>query len=122
MKLIENIRAVATGNLRIIVDPLHTVSYNAKSSSEYERRYAKEYSIAVKIGANQWIDEDLITSSDGRVIQHALEEMKHAILENVYGEIYRDLIELNLLMRRELNYQETPSMKKLKEIMNEITL
>lgn len=122
MKLVENIRAVETGNRRIIEESLHTISYNTTPSSEYEIKYAREYSIVVKIGANQWIEEDHIKASDGRVIDYAVEDMKHAILEHVYGEIYRDLRELHLLMRREQSYRETPSMKKLEEIIGKITL
>lgn len=122
MKLVENLRAVETGNHRIIEDFLHTINYNTIPSTEYEIKYAKEYSIVVKIGANQWIEEDLVRASDGRVIDYAVEEMKHAILEHVYGEIDRDLRELYLLMRREQSYRETPSMMKLKEIMRKITL
>lgn len=122
MKLVENIRAVETGNRRIIEEPLHTIRYNTTPSTEYEIKYAKEYSIAVKIGANQWIEEDLIKSSEGRVVDYALEDMKHAIIEHVYGEINRDLRELYLLMRREQSYRDTPSMKKLEEIMGKITL
>lgn len=122
MKLVENLRAVETGNRRIIEDLLHTISYNATPNAEYEIKYAKEYSIVVKIGANQWIEEDLVRASDGRVIDHAVEEMKHAILEHVYGEIHRDLRELRLLMRREQSYRETPSMTKLEEIMEKIKL
>lgn len=122
MKLVENLRAVETGNRRIITEPLHTISYNTVPNSEYEIKYAKEYSIAVKIGANQWIEEDLIKASDGQVIHEAVEHMKHSILDHVYGEIRRDLIELLFLMRNELNYRETTSIKKLEEIMDKITL
>lgn len=122
MKLLENLRAVQTGKRRIVEEPLHTIQYNTEPSTEYEIKYAREYSILVKIGANQWIEEDLIRSSGGRVVDHAVEEMKHAILEHVYGEIYRDLRELSLLMRREQSYRDTPSMKKLEEIMRKIQL
>lgn len=122
MKLVENLRAVETGNRRVIEEPLHTISYNTTPNAEYEIKYAKEYSITVKIGANQWIEEELIRSSEGRVVDNALEDMKHAILEHVYGEIHRDLRELGLLMRREQSYRDTPSMKKLEEIMEKITL
>jgi hypothetical protein len=122
MKLVENLRAVETGNRRIIEEFLHTIRYDTTPSTEYEIKYAKQYSILVKIGANQWIEEDLVRASDGKVIEHAVENMKHAILEHVYGEIYRDLRELGILMRNELSYRETPSMTKLEEIMRKITL
>lgn len=122
MKLVENLRAVETGNRRIIEEPLHTIRYDTTPNLEYEIKYAREYSIVVKIGANQWIEEELIRSSEGRVVDNALEDMKHAILEHVYGEIHRDLRELGLLMRREQSYRDTPSMKKLEEIMRKIQL
>lgn len=122
MKLVENLRAIETGNRRIIEEPLHTISYNTVPNAEYEIKYAKEYSIVVKIGANQWIEEDLVRTSDGRVIDHALEEMKHAIIDHVYGEIERDLRELVILLRREQSYRETPSMTKLEEIMEKIKI
>lgn len=122
MKLVENLRAVETGNRRIIEEPLHTIRYTSEKDAEYSPKFAREYSIVVTLGANQWIEEDLIRSAEGRVIDHALEHMKHAILEHVYGEIYRDLRELSLLMRREQSYQETPSMSKLAEIIDKITL
>ena len=122
MKLVENLRAVETGKRRIVEGPLHTIQYNTEPSTEYEVKYAREYSILVKIGANQWIEEDLIRSSGGRVVEHAVEDMKHAILEHIYGEIYRDLRELYFLMRREQSYRDTSSMKKLEEIMSKIKL
>lgn len=122
MKLVENLRAVETGNRRIIEEPLHTISYNSVPNAEYEIKYAKEYSIVVKIGANQWIEEDLVTASGGKVINLAVEEMKHAIIDHVYGEIERDLRELRIFMRREQSYRETPSMTKLEEIMEKIKL
>jgi hypothetical protein len=122
MKLVDNIRAVETGNRRIIEEPLHTISYSTIPNAEYEIKYAKEYSIVVKIGANQWIEEDLVRASGGKVINLAVEEMKHAIIDHVYGEIHRDLRELGLLMRREQSYRESDSTKKLQEIMEKITL
>lgn len=122
MKLVENLRAVETGNRRIVEEPLHTIRFDATPNLEYEIKHAKEYSIVVKIGANQWIEEELIRSSGGRVIDHAVEDMKRAILEHIYGEIDRDLRELYLLMRREQSYRETSSLTKLEEIMGKITL
>lgn len=122
MKLVENLRAVETGNRRIIEEPLHTIRYTSERDAEHSPKFAKEYSIIVTIGTNQWIEEDLVRASSGRAIDHALEDMKHAILEHVYGEIYRDLRELSLLMRREQSYRETPSMSKLAEIIDKITL
>lgn len=122
MKLVENLKAVATGNRQHIMEPLHTIKYTTERDAEHSPKFAKEYSIIVAIGANQWIEEDLVRASDGKVIEHAVEHMKHAILDHVYGEIYRDLRELQFMMRRELSYRESPSLKKLEEIMEKITL
>jgi hypothetical protein len=122
MKLVENLRAINTGKRHIIEEPLHSIRYDVTPSTDYSPKLAKEYSITVSLGANQLIHEDLIKMSEGRVIDRAVENMKHAILELVYGEIHRDLRELSLLMHRELYYRETPSMKKLEEIIEKITL
>lgn len=122
MKLVENLRAVETGNRRMIEEPLHTIRYTSERDAEHSPKFAKEYSIIVTIGTNQWIEEDLVRASDGKVIELAVENMKHNILEHVYGEIYRDLRELQFIMRNELRYRESGSTKKLKEIMEKITL
>lgn len=122
MKLVDNLKAVATGNRQYIMEPLHTIKYTADVADIAGVNFAREYSIHVTIGTNQWIDEDLVRASDGKVIDHAVENMKHNILEHVYGEIYRDLRELQFLLRNELSYRESPSSKKLEEIMEKITL
>ena len=122
MKLVDNLKAVATGNRQYIMEPLHTIKYTADVADIAMGNFAREYSIHVTIGTNQWIDEDLVRASDGKVIDHAVENMKHNILEHVYGEIYRDLRELQFLMRNELSYRESTSTKKLQEIMEKIVL
>jgi hypothetical protein len=122
MKLVDNIRAVDTGNRQHIMEPLHTIRYTADPVDIAGVNFAREYSIRVTLGANQWIDEDLVRATDGKAIEYAVENMKHNILEHVYGEIYRDLRELQFLMRNELSYRESGSTKKLEEIMEKITL
>jgi uncharacterized protein (DUF111 family) len=122
MKLVENIKAVATGNRRHIDGPLHKIAYGASPVDIYSFNFAREYSIVVTIGANRWISEDALRASDGKVIEYAVDEMKHVILEHVYGEIYRDLRDLQFELRNESNYRESPSLKKLQEIMEKITL
>lgn len=123
MKLIDNIKAVETGNRRIIDEPLHKIklSYD-KAPDTYNPQFAKEYAITVTLGANQWISEDLIKASDGQVIEYAVQHMKYAIVEHVYGELRRDLMDLQMEMRRELNYYDSPSLKKLVKILEKITL
>ena len=122
MKLVDNLKAVATGNRQYIMEPLHTIDYKCESVETVLHNYAREYSIVVTVGTNQWIDEELVRKSGGKVIDHAVENMKHNILDHVYGEIYRDLRELQFLMRNELSYRESASTKKLEEIMEKITL
>lgn len=122
MKLVENLKAVATGNRQYIMEPLHTIKYTADPADIAGVNFAREYSIHVTIGANQWIDEELVRKSDGKAIEHAVENIKRNILDHLYGEIYRDLRELQFLLRNELSYRESPSLKKLEEIMEKITL
>lgn len=123
MKLIDNIKAIETGNRRHIVEPLHTIKLTFdRDTPDYTPRFSKEYAITVTLGANQWIAEDLIKASDGQIIEYAVKDMKYTIVEHVYGELRRDLMDLQLEMRREMNYYDSPSLKKLAQIVEKITL
>jgi hypothetical protein len=123
MKLVENIRAVETGKRRIIEEPLHKITYTAdKDYVELMPKSAKEYSITVTLGANQWIAEELIEQSKGEVIEFAVEQMKRDIIEHVYGEIRKDLMDLHMTMRHEINHYDSQSLKKLEKIVDKITL
>ena len=122
MKLVEHIKAVETGNRRPIEEPLYKIALTVDSPPTYEFNYAREYAITVKLGANQWIAEDLIKQSGVQVIEHAVDEMKHAIVEAVYGELRRDLMDLHRELRNELNYYDSPSIKKLVKIVEKISI
>ena len=122
MKLVEHIKAVETGNRRPIEEPLYKIVLKVDSPPTYKFNYAREYAITVTLGANQWIAEDLIKQAGVRVIEQAVDEMKHAIVEAVYGELRRDLMDLHREMRNELNYYDSKSIKKLVKIVEKITL
>ena len=123
MKIVDSIKAVATDNNRLIVEPLYKIKLETgKIPADYTVKFAREYAITITIGANQWIAEDLIRSSEGEVIDYAVQKMKHAIMEELYGELRRDLIDLQMEMRNELNYYDSPSLKKLVKIVEKITL
>ena len=123
MRLINSIKAVETGNRRLIVEPLHIVKLSYESAPDaYNPKFAKEYAITVTLGANEWIAEDLIKASDGQVIENAIQYMKYAIVEELYGELRRDLMDLQMEMCRELNYYDSPSLKKLVKIVEKISL
>lgn len=122
MKLVKHIKAVETGNRRPIEEPLYKITFTADSPSSAHFNYAREYAITVTLGANQWIAEDLIKQAGVHVIEQAVNEMKHAIVEVVYGELRRDLMDLHREMRNELNYYDSKSIKKLVKIVEKITL
>lgn len=123
MKLVENLRAVETGNRRIIEEPLHKINLTLEREPVSSPiRFAKEYAITVTIGANQWIAEDLVRSSEGQVVVNAVQHMKRAIVEHVYGELRRDLFDLQMEMRNEMNYYDSHSLQKLVKIIEKITL
>ena len=121
MKFLEHLKAVDTGNKKIIVEPLYSIRYDS-DPDVFVPRFAKEYSITVRLGANQWIEEDIIKASDGKVIEYAVEEMKHAIAEQLYGELRRDLIDLQKEMRNRLDYYDNPCRQKLVEIIEKVSL
>jgi hypothetical protein len=121
MKLIDGIKAIATGQVRHIDEPLYKINLTVDES--YSKiNFAREYAITVKLGANQFIAEDLIAQSGGEVITHAVNHMKRAVAELVYGELRRDLFDLQMEMRNELNYYDSNSLKKLVKIMEKISL
>ena len=123
MKIVDNIKAVETGNRRIIEEPLHKIKLSHENAPNvFNPQFAKEYAITVTLGANEWIAEDLIKASDGQVIENAIQHMKYAIVEELYGELRRDLMDLQMEMRRELNYYDSPSLKKLVKIVEKISL
>ena len=122
MKLVEHIKAVETGNRRPIEEPLYKIALSVDSASPLQFNYAKEYRITVTLGANQFIAEDLIQQSGVQVIEQAVREMKHAIVEVVYGELRRDLMDLHRELRNELNYYDSPSIKKLVKIVEKISI
>ena len=122
MKLVEHIKAVETGNRRPIEEPLYKIVLTVDSPPTYEFNYAREYAITVTLGANQWIAEDLIQQSSVQVIEQAVREMKRAIVEVVYGELRRDLMDLHREMRNEVNYYDSKSIKKLVKIVEKISI
>ena len=122
MKLVENLKAIDTGQRRHIMEPFYSIDYKSENVEIALGSHAREYSIRVTLGANQWIDEHQIKQSDGKVIEYAIDEMKHIILEEVYGEFRRDLHELKFLLGNELSYRNSPTVEKLNEILNKITL
>lgn len=122
MKLIENIKAVDTGHRRHIEQPFQIIRLTTDKPTDYIPQFARGYSIDVRLGATQWISEDIIKDSGGKVVEHALNEMKHAIIEEVYGELRRDLMDLRMNLRNELSYHDSPSLEKLAKIVEKISL
>jgi hypothetical protein len=122
MKFLEHLKAVETGNRQIVLEPLYGIRYVSEVDGDYAPRFAKEYSITVRLGASQYIKEDVIKASDGRVIEYAVEEMKHAIMEELYGELRKDLQKLHFQMRTEFGYRESPSTDMLVKILEKVAL
>lgn len=122
MKLVENLKAIDTGKRRHITEPFYSFDYKSESAGIAFDNYAREYSIILTLGASQWIAEDVIRQSGGKVIEHAVDKIKHQILEAVYGEFHRDLGELRWELRNELSYRDSVALQKLEKIMEKITL
>lgn len=122
VKLLENLKAVDTGLRRPIDEPFHKITWKAEPVDYSITKFAREYAVTVTLGANQWIAEDAIKESRGEVINHAIQHMKYVIAEELYGELRRDLMDLHMEMRNELNYYDSPSLKKLVKIVEKISL
>lgn len=123
MKFLEHLKAVETGNKQIVLEPLYAIRYDiTPTDTDFAPRFAKEYAITVRLGASQYIEEDLVKASDGKVVELAVAEMKHAIAEQLYGELRRDLQKLQFQMRNEFGYRETESINMLTQIIEKVTL
>lgn len=94
MKLIDSIKAVATGQRRHIDTPLHKVKFIADKAPDWQAKCAREYTITVTLGASEWIAEEAIEGSGGKVIDYAIDRMKDAIVHKVYGELAYELKDL----------------------------
>ena len=123
MELIQNIRAVNTGQRKAISSPLFSVSMIADAEpTAYAGDYARQYAITVTLGANQWISEEAIQRSGGAVVIEAVEHMKAAVANLVYGEIRADLISLSRTLRNEVAYRDSESLTSLNAIIEKISL
>lgn len=123
MRVLDSIKAVDTGQRRAIIQPLHSISLSTDSAPHrYQATFAREYSITVVLGANQWIAEELIQASGGEVVTQAITRIKRAIADELYGELRRDLLDLSRLMYNELNCYDSESTAKLVKIMEKISL
>jgi hypothetical protein len=75
MELLDNLRAVNTGQRKHISATLYSITVSDPVPS-YTVRYATQYNISVTLGANQWIDQDVIQRSGGAVITQAVSALQ----------------------------------------------
>ncbi len=123
MQLLDNIRAVNTGQRKAISSPLFSISMIADSEpTAYAGDYARQYNISVTLGANQWIAEEAIQRSGGAVVIEAVEHMKAAVANLVYGEIRADLICLSRTLRNEVAYRDSESLTELNAIIEKVSI
>jgi hypothetical protein len=120
MNFLDKIKAVHTGQLRAIEEPLYTIKLDINEVPRYRSRFAREYAITVTLGTTRWIEEEVIQASGGKVIDHAVEDMKYDIVRELYGELRKDLYVLQSNLRNELNYRASPFLKELSEIISKL--
>jgi hypothetical protein len=84
--------------------------------------YSRQYSITVTLGANQWIAEEVIQRSGGVVVTQAVEHMKRAVADLIYGELRADLISLSRTLRNEVAYRDSESLTELNAIIEKVSL
>lgn len=123
MELLDNIRAVNTGHRKHISSPLFSISMIADSEPTfYVGNYSRQYAITVTLGANQWIAEEVIQRSSGAVVTQAVECMKRAVADLIYGELRADLHRLAHTLRNEVAYRDSESLTELNAIIEKVSL
>jgi hypothetical protein len=121
MKLIDSIKAVATGQRRKhITQPLHRVELFSDKAPEWQSKCAREYTITVTLGASEWIAEEAIEGSGGKVIDYAIDRMKDAIVHKVYGELAYELKDLRDDIYYNDRFSESEYYNSLVERLNKI--
>ena len=123
MELLDNIRAVNTGHRKHISSPLFSISMISDSEPTFNAgNYSRQYNISVTLGANQWIAEEAIQRSSGVVVTQAVEHMKAAVADLIYGELRADLHRLAHTLRNEVAYRDSESLTELNAIIEKVSL
>lgn len=126
MSLIKSIRNINVGHQFDRADPRYKIDLYTDRNPEVNRtRGTREYQLVAYLAYNQVISIEMIQYSDKSYLDYAIDNMKEAVIDSVYGELQKDLVELMYITHGELSSQSPPtgkSLEKIREIIKKISL
>jgi hypothetical protein len=126
MSLIKSIRNINVDHQFDRTDPRYKIDLYTDRNPEVNRTQGtREYQLVASLAYNQVISIEMIQDSDQSYLDYAIDNMKEAVVDSVYGELQKDLVELMYITHSELFDVNPPtgkSLEKIREIIKKITL
>jgi hypothetical protein len=124
-KLLNNIEAKLTGDVKYISSPFESVSFKPIPDENMTIYVGKGigYEVGVRLGAVEYIDKEIMDQPgmQGIVLEAAKKRIGRGIADHVYGDIRSQLIELSLQMRHENYRYDSKSLQMVEELIEAVT-
>jgi hypothetical protein len=121
-KMLNNIQIVNTGRVEHIQTPLSEITYSLKPDESYSApNLGRIYSVHVKLGCKQLISREEVLSHGNAVLEATKTRVGHAIAEEVYGELRRELIYLLTELRDSGYCYNTPGYHRVEKMLEMIS-
>jgi len=121
-KLLNNIQIVNTGRVEHIQTPLSEITYSLKPDESYSApNLGRIYSVHVKLGCKQLISREEVLSHADAVLEATKTRVGHAIAEEVYGELRRELIQLLVELKASGSHYSNPAYKRVERMLEMIS-
>lgn len=126
MALIDSIRNINVGHQFDRADPRFKIDLYTDRNPELRRSQGtREFQLVANLSYNQVISIEMIQDSDQSYLDYAIDNMKVAVVDSVYGELQKDLVELMYIVHSEVVSSNPPSgksLEKIGEILKKISL
>ncbi len=124
-RLLNNIEAKLTGDVKYISSPFESVSFNQIPTENMTIYLGKGvgYEVGVRLGAVEYIDKEIMDQPGMQeiVLEAAKKRIGRGIADHVYGDIRSRLIELSLQMRHENYSYNSKSLQIVEELIEAVT-
>lgn len=126
MSFIDSIRNINIGQQYDRTDSRFKVDLYTDRNPEFRRtQCAREFQLVATLAYNQVIAIEVIQDTDQSYLDYVIDQMKAAVVDSVYGELQKDLVELMYITHSELVSSNPPtgkSLEKIGEILKKISL
>jgi hypothetical protein len=120
-KLLNNIRIVNTGELEYIHTPVSAISYQLKPDVDLNPNLGYVYSVDVRLGHRQVVSKADLEGHGDKVLHQTRKRVGHAIAEEVYGDLRKELIGLLVELRASGNYYNSSASERVERMLEMIS-